>query len=122
MAFEIIYAKDGRDHSELETFIAELGKRKEKSKDDRILYNQIFSHIQVLEDVGTRNGESQVKHLQGDIWELRPRNVRILFSVEGSKIVLLNYFFKKTPKAPPREIDKANRLLKRWRDNNVDSE
>lgn len=122
MAFEIIYAKDARDHSELETFIAELGKRKEKSKDDRILYNQIFLHIQVLEDAGTRNGESQVKHLQGDIWELRPRNVRILFSVEGSKVVLLNYFFKKTPKAPPREIAKAHRLLKRWRDNNVDSE
>jgi len=116
MAFEIIYAKGARDHSELESFIAKLGERVDTSKDDRILYRQIYSYIKVVEGSGTRKGKPHVKFVQGDLWELKPGNVRILFSVEGNKIVLLNYFFKKTQKTPQREIDKGKRMLKRWRD------
>lgn len=116
MAFEIIFAKGVRDHSELDSFIAQLVKNIENSKTDRILHRLIFSYIKLVEVNGTRKGKPYVKFLQGDLWELRPGNVRILFSVEGNKIVLLNHFFKTTKKTPQREINKANRMLKRWRD------
>ena len=116
MAFEIHLAKSGREHSELESFVKQLGEKAETSKPDRILYKQIRAYIKVVEGAGTRDGMPHVKFIGGDLWELRPGNVRIFFSVEGNKIVLLSHFIKKTNKTPRREIDKANRLLKKWRD------
>ena len=51
-----------------------------------------------------------MKHLDGEIWELRPLRDRILFVawVNGS-YVLLHQFVKKTQKTPAREIEKAKR-------------
>ena len=53
-----------------------------------------------------------MKHLEGDIWELRPIRDRIFFVAwhEGS-FVLLHHFMKKTVKIPPREIEQARREL-----------
>jgi phage-related protein len=49
-----------------------------------------------------------MKHLEGDIWELRPIRNRILFaSWTDNGFILLHYFIKKTQKTPRREIDKA---------------
>ena len=61
----------------------------------------------------TRTGEPYIKHLEDEIWELRPLKDRILFVawVDGS-FVLLHHFVKKTQKTPRREIDKAKRELK----------
>lgn len=115
MAFEILLVKSGRKHSELESFVKQLGERAKTNKSDRILYRKIRAYIKVIEGVGTREGKPHVKFIEGDLWELRPGNVRIFFSVEGDKIVLLNYFVKDTKKTPRREINKAKRLLKEWR-------
>ena len=51
-----------------------------------------------------------MKHLEDEIWELRPLRDRILFVawVDGS-FVLLHHFVKKTPR---RKIEKAKRELK----------
>lgn len=58
-------------------------------------------------------GEPYLKHITDDIWELRPKKVRIFFSYLGdNKYVLLNYFIKKTKRTPIREIIKAKKLLK----------
>ena len=53
-----------------------------------------------------------MKHIDGDIWELRPIRDRILFVAwhEGS-FVLLHHFMKKTQKTPMREIEQAQREL-----------
>lgn len=53
-----------------------------------------------------------MKHLDGDIWELRPIRDSILFAayVNGS-FVRLHVFMKQTQKTPPREIEKAKREL-----------
>lgn len=53
-----------------------------------------------------------MKHLDGDIWELRPIRDRILFAayVNGS-FVRLHVFMKQTQKTPPHEIEKAKREL-----------
>lgn len=61
---------------------------------------------------GTRAGEPYVKHLDGDIWELRPLRDRILFAgwVDG-RFILLHHFVKGTQKTPGREIEQARRNL-----------
>lgn len=68
--------------------------------------------MHILKQYGTMAGEPYMKHLDGDIWELRPLRDRILFVAwhEGS-FVLLHSFVKKTQKTPAREIDKAKREL-----------
>ena len=68
--------------------------------------------MKALSIIGTFLPESYVKHLDGEIWELRPISDRILFAgwVEGS-FVLLHSFVKKTQKTPKREIEQAKREL-----------
>ena len=62
-------------------------------------------------------GEPYIKHIDGDIWELRPIRDRILFAEwTGSSFLLISHFVKKTQKTPPREIKKAKRLLKAYRE------
>ena len=61
---------------------------------------------------GTAAGEPYVKHLDGDIWELRPLRDRILFFAwDGNSFILLSCFMKSTQKTPKREIEKAKRLM-----------
>lgn len=69
-------------------------------------------YIQSLEDNGTRLNENITKHLDDDIWELRPGNNRVLylylyFYFKDDTFVLLHQFRKKTQKTPKREIERA---------------
>ena len=60
-------------------YMQELGKN--KGKDSRIKLNKINDYIQALSVYGTEQlTENYVKHLDGDIWELRPLRDRILFA------------------------------------------
>ena len=61
-----------------------------------------------MQDNGTRLGENITKHLEDDIWELRPGNNRVFyFFFENDTFVLLHHFRKKSQKTPRREIEKA---------------
>ena len=54
-----------------------------------------------------------MKHLDGDIWELRPLRDRIFFAAWiDDAFILLHHFMKKTQKTPKAEIEKAKRELK----------
>ena len=69
--------------------------------------------MNILKEYGTRAGEPFVKHIDGDIWELRPLKDRILFfAYINNTIVLLSHFKKSTQKAPKREIEKAKKCKK----------
>lgn len=58
-------------------------------------------------------GEPYIKHLNNDIWELRPLRDRILFAYwDNNNFILLSTFMKQTQKTPQREIEKAKRNLK----------
>lgn len=85
---------------------------KRSDKDSRIKLNKIRDYVKVLSEHGTQAGEPYIKHLDGEIWELRPLRDRILFVawVNGN-YVLLHQFMKKTQKTPAREIEKAKREL-----------
>lgn len=82
------------------------------SKYSRIKLNKLNDYIELLSQHGTRAGKPYIKHLDAEVWELRPLRDRILFVawLDGS-FVLLHYFVKKTKKTPRREIEKAKREL-----------
>ena len=62
-------------------------------------------------------GMPVVKHLDGDIWELRPIKNRILYAYyKGKKYILLHHFKKASTKLPPWELEQAKRNLEDYID------
>lgn len=108
---EIIFYKDRSGRVPVLEYMQELGES--KSKDSRIKLNKINDYIQALSVYGVSQlSENYVKHLDGEIWELRPIRDRILFAgVVGGQYVLLHHFMKRTQKTPAREIEQAKREL-----------
>ncbi|MDP2367154.1 type II toxin-antitoxin system RelE/ParE family toxin [Rhodoferax sp.] len=64
-------------------------------------------------------GKPRVDHLRGSIWEVRSkignRIARVLFAVEGSEMILLHAFAKKTQQTNPSDIEMATKRLKEWK-------
>ena len=110
--YEIIFYEDVNGYSDVESYIRTLRNRAKTSKDARINLNKIVAYMDILEELGTRVGEPVTKHLDGEIWELRPLNNRILYAYYKDKtFIILTQFLKKTKKSPKREIEKAVRRL-----------
>jgi len=108
--YEIIFYNDRSGKEPVLDYIRELAAKGDK--DSRIKSYKIAQYIEMLEDKGTLAGEPYLKHLDGDIWELRPIRDRILFAaIVGGRFVLLHCFMKKTMKTPLREIEQAKREL-----------
>ena len=107
---DIYFYKDRNGNEPVKEYLAELAAKRDK--DSRIKLNKIRDYMKTLSVYGTQAGEPYIKHLDGEIWELRPLRDRILFVawVNGS-YVLLHQFMKKTQKTPAREIEKAKREL-----------
>lgn len=118
---EIRFYKDAKGNEPVRSYIMELaGKR---NKDSRIKLNKIRDYIKILSEHGTQAGEPYIKHLDGDIWELRPLRDRILFvGWANGSYVLLHHFMKKTQKTPAREIDRAKRELTDLLERGIDYE
>ena len=106
----IYFYRDKNGKEPVLDYLRELSVKKDK--DSRIKFNKINDYIEALSQYGTRIGEPHIKHLDGEIWELRPIRDRILFAAwhEGG-FVLLHSFMKKTQKTPTREIEQAKREL-----------
>ena len=103
--------EDNNGKSDIQEYILKL--RNGNSKDDKIKLNKIRMYIHLLSEYGLLLGEPYIKHIKGDIWELRPIRNRIVFAItNGNDFVLLSIFVKKTEKMPRNEIEKAERLLK----------
>jgi phage-related protein len=110
--FEVLIFENNKGESSVKSRIEELQKKSETDKGSRIAFKKILEYIAVLERCGTRAGEKYTKHIEGDIWELRPLNDRIFFFCWIDKrMVLLHCFRKKTQKTPKKEIDQAKRNL-----------
>lgn len=75
-------------------YLDELAARNDKNS--RIKLKKIQDYMNILRRYGTTAGESCIKHLEGELWELRPIRDRILFVAchEGS-FVLLHSFVKR---------------------------
>ena len=109
--YKIHFYQDKNGYEPVRAYLERLNERNDK--DSRINLNKIRDYIRILMIKGTNAGMPYVKHIEGEIWELRPLRNRILFfGYDGNKIILLSHFIKKTQKTPQREIDKAKRLMK----------
>lgn len=76
---------------------------------------EIGSDIQAVQ-FGWPLGLPLVRHLQGDLWEVRSRLptriARVIFAVENDTIYLLHGFIKTTQKTPSEDLKLAE---KRWK-------
>lgn len=109
--YDIIFYEDRAGRKPVLDYMYRL--KAQKNKDSRIKLNKINDYIQALSLYGTEGlTANYIKHLDGEIWELRPIRDRILFAgVVGGRYVLLHQFMKQTQKTPAREIEKAKQEL-----------
>ena len=111
---KIIFYVDRQGKSAILDYLAEL--EASNSKDSRIKRTKIREYVKALAVNGTYLPETYVKHLDGEIWELRPISDRILFAgwVDGA-FVLLHSFVKKTQKTPKNwKASASTSLLFPW--------
>ncbi|MBQ3451062.1 MAG: type II toxin-antitoxin system RelE/ParE family toxin [Selenomonadaceae bacterium] len=108
--YDIVFYEDKKGCSPVRDYTNALASKNDKSS--KIKFKKIIREINFLTECGTRIGEPVVKHLRGEIWELRPLRDRILFAAwVGDSFVLLHTFQKDTQKTPIAEIEKAEREL-----------
>lgn len=121
--YRIEFYEDERGISSIKDFITELNAKAKTDKIARINRDKIVVYLDLLKEHGTRIGMPVIKHLDGEIWELRPLANRILFAYYKDDVyVLLHSFVKKTNKTPKSEIKKAKREIedyKRRQDNDA---
>ena len=119
--FNVFYYRNKDGKSEIEEYLRTLTTKSDK--DSRIKANKILDYIDYLEQNGNQAKEPYAKHLDGDIWELRPIRDRILYAVwDDNSFILLHYFIKKTQKTPPHEIKQAKRNLSDYRERSGENE
>lgn len=108
MSYNIIFYEKQNGESEIWNFLEELRIKSATNKDARIQYNQALLCIELLKNNGTRLPSNISKHIDKDIWELRPGKNRIFyFYCDNNSFVLLHSFRKRSNKTPRREIIKA---------------
>ena len=113
--YKVEFYEDKNGNSEISDYFYELVQKSKTDKDARINKNKIFSYIKALEEYGTRIGNPIVKHIEGNLWELRPLKNRIFFFYwKDNKFVLVHHFIKRTQKTPKKEIEKALSNIKDW--------
>lgn len=108
--YDIFFYKDLNGRDPVLDYLYEL--KNGNNKDSRIKLNKINDYLELLSKHGLKIGEPYIKHLEGDLWELRLLRDRIIFVTwEENTLVLLHQFMKSTRKTPRREIEKARREI-----------
>ena len=101
--FKVIFYKTENGVEPARDFVD--GIRTGGGKNSRINFSKINDYIKILEYKGLGANLPFIKHIEGDIWELRPLKNRIFFGAWlGDTFVLLHGFRKKSNKTPKREI------------------
>ncbi|MGZ4121627.1 MAG: type II toxin-antitoxin system RelE/ParE family toxin [Tumebacillaceae bacterium] len=84
-------------------------------KKARVLLEKVL-YLEVMLSVGgTRIGMPHCRHIEDDLWELRPFDYRILFFFWSGKYVLLHPYLKQGQKLPLKEKEKAFKEIYDWR-------
>jgi phage-related protein len=90
-------------------------------KPDRKAIGEDIAYVQFKWPIG----KPRVDHLRGSIWEVRTslgdRIARTLFAVQGSQMVLLHGFIKKTKRTPGKDIEVAEKRFKEWQRGETES-
>ncbi len=99
--YKVVIYEDKNGRSTIKDYIYELEKNAQTNKDSRVQLKKILEFFAIISKYGTRAGRPIVKHIAGDIWELRPMSNRIFFFFWKDDIfVMLHHFIKKTKKTP----------------------
>ena len=111
--FEVEFYQNRQGEEPVKDFLISLQKKGKTDKRSRTLANKVLTYIRILQEYGTRAGIPYMKHIEGDIWELRPQYERVLFFAwTHGHFVLLHHFHKKTQKTPAKELDCAKRRMR----------
>ncbi len=104
--FTIVFYRDEKGREPDKEYLMKLSEKGDK--ESSIRKNKFRDYIQILSVKGTYAGKPYLKHLVGNLWELRPLDDRIIFACfEKGVFVLLHVFRKTTDKTPREEIRKA---------------
>ena len=110
--------EDKYGNSEILEYLREL--KNSNNKDNRVKLKKINMYVKLLSEYGLTLTEPYLKHIDKEIWELRPLRNRILFaSWCDNKFVLLSIFMKQTAKTPIQEIIKAKKYLEDYKKRSV---
>lgn len=119
--YTIHFYKDKKGNKPVVEYLEELSKNNDK--DSRIKINKINDYIEALKEYGANLKEPYIKHIEGEIWELRPLRDRIFFVAWiNDSFVLLHHFMKKTQKTPSKEIEKARKELADLKERGLNNE
>ncbi len=107
MALDVAFYNDESDHTPVSEFLFSLSEKER---------NKCFQYIDILSEFEGRLPAQYIKHIEGDLWELRPEfggvEMRLFYFLwTGDLIVLLHGFKKKSQKTPVREIATAKRRM-----------
>ena len=97
---KIVFYEDENGYSDVMEFIMDLNNRSKTDKNARINRNKITAYLDLLMEMGTRIGEPVTKHLEGEIWELKPLANRILYAyfTDDTFVVLSHFVNYPSPK------------------------
>lgn len=114
--YELAFYQTRGGECQIWDFLESLRTKAASNKDARIQFKQVSLYMELLTLNGTNMNENITKHLEEDIWELRPGNNRVFYFfvqkdavTEKDTYVLLHQFRKKSQKTPRREIEQAKR-------------
>ena len=109
--YSVKFYRDRNGKQPVREYLVELAGQ--SGKDARIKLEKIYSYLDMLETYGTSAGMPFIRHLEDEIWELRPLRDRILFVAwYGNSYYLLHHFQKDTQKTPRKEIIRAKKEFK----------
>ena len=112
--YEIYIYEDINGKSEVLNYFELL--QKSSNKNDRIKAKKIRMYMILLKEYGLKLNEPYIKHIDKDLWELRPLKDRFLFAyLYENKFIILSHFIKKTQKTPKYEIEKAKILFEEYK-------
>ena len=119
--YKVRFYKDRKGEQPALAYLEALLKKTDK--DSRIRARKIQEYINILSQYGTYIGEPIVKHIEDNLWELRPARDRVLFVAwHNNGYVLLHAFEKHTPKTPENEKKRAREEYKDLKERSVEDE
>ena len=104
--YKVTFYKTPRGEKPVEAFLAEM---------DLATRAKAAQIIGLLQKMGPQLRRPFADKLTGKIYELRPRQARVLFFFAvGRQIILVHGFLKKTNAVDRRDLDLAERRMKDW--------
>lgn len=66
----------------------------------------------LFEEYGRFLPAKYLKKLSGEVWELRPGDIRLFLAIRGNKAIIVHGILKKSQKTPKHEFETAERRIK----------